>query len=118
MLCDEHVGKAEFYPRLEAEFTVRHVIDVATLGPGTADEQIWEYADDIDYNVFTNDDDFIDGSADPENGSHPGIIFYDDFASLDDIITALQVIDRVMSTSKMSNREETHFVPGQWLGLA
>lgn len=118
LLCDEHVGKAEFYPRLKSEFTVKHVLDEPDLGAGSDDEEIWSHADDINFNVFTNDTHFLDGTADPGDGSHPGVIIYDDFASYDDIIAALEVIDGVMSTSKIADRGDLHFVPGQWLGLA
>lgn len=72
LLCDEHVGKVELYPRLSAVFTTNHVLDEPTLGSDADDTDIWSHASVIDFYVFTNDTHFVDGTAVPGDGTHPG----------------------------------------------
>lgn len=111
LLCDEHVGKKSFYPQLRRHFTAEHVIDIPQLGRGTKDTKIWEYAVQNDYLVLTADDHFVDGSADPGQGLIPGVIYYDDSASINTLVAALRGINNHLSFNAISSNDTILYIP-------
>ena len=110
LLCDEHVGDP-VYPMLADRFDVEHVLEV--LGPGTPDKDIWRHAVEGDRIVFTNDRDCVDGTADPDDGTHPGVILYSGEA-WNEVIDAMRSIDRSIATSEIIAGDLELFVPGGW----
>jgi len=119
LLCDEHVGKAQFYPKISNHVTSRHVLDEPALGQGADDSDIWKYAVSTNFNVFTADTHFKPNeSADPGDGTHPGVIFYDDDARTDRILEGLQAIDNATTSSKIAEYGRKHnqifYLPSQW----
>lgn len=119
LLCDEHVGKAQFYPKISNHATTRHVLDEPALGQGANDSDIWKYAVTINFNVFTADTHFRpNGKADPRDGTHPGVIFYDDDANTDRIIKGLQAIESATTSSKIAEvgkkTGQIFYLPGSW----
>ncbi|PSP42845.1 hypothetical protein BRC68_09975 [Halobacteriales archaeon QH_6_64_20] len=80
-------------------------------GPGTPDKDIWRHAVEGDRIVFTNDRDYVDGTADPDDGTHPGVILYSGEA-WNEVIDAMRSIDRSMATSEIIAGDLELFVPG------
>ena len=89
-----------------------HVLEA--LGAGAADEEIWRYAVDHDRIVFTNDRDYVDGTADPGDGTHPGVILYSGDA-WNHIADAVVSIDRSMPAEGIIAGDLELFVPGGWV---
>lgn len=118
LLCDEHVGKAAFYPQLQQHFTVKHVLDEAPLGAGADDDEVWNHAVNVNFNVLTADDHFPQSKADPQNGTHPGVIYYDDAAAKSDLIRALRGISTAMTSSRIASNNLTLYIPGRWPSAA
>lgn len=114
ILCDEHVEKHEMYPALSRRFRVAHVVDHVELGQGVPDEQIWRQADRMTYTLLTSDQDFLTGAANPEDGSHPGIIYYDETATVDACIKALNIIDSTTSSLHLGEHGIILHIPGAW----
>lgn len=89
------------------------------LGPGTADTEIWKYGASKRLTVLTNDTDFKPGgSANPRNGTFPGVIYYDDDVAISDHIDAITAISQHMSTSQIADYHEQKgqilYSPGTW----
>jgi len=118
VLCDEHVGKKSFYRQLRRKFTARHVLDVPALGRGSSDTDIWNHAININFNVLTADSHFVDGTANPGNGTHPGILFYDDDAKISECVTALEAIETHLSSSQIASNDDEIYIPDGWLQYA
>lgn len=111
LLCDEHVNP-ELRKALEPEHDTAHVLTTGVLGAETADADIWAYAVENDYNVLTNDRDFVDGTAAQASG-HPGVIRYTEPASIGDLVRALREIDVYMSSEQIAGH--AFRIPGRWL---
>lgn len=111
LLCDEHVAES-LVGKLETSFHVERAIEVDSLGPSSPDTEIWTYAVEAGLAMFTNDIDFVDGSAAPADGSHPGVIRYTgtDWSA---IYRATAAIDRHLSMDQL--RGTTLYVPGTWV---
>jgi predicted nuclease of predicted toxin-antitoxin system len=75
LLFDEQTSK-EAASRLSEHFDVERVVTVSELGPGADDDEIWPYAVEHDRTVVTEDPHFLDGEADPGDGTYPGVIFW------------------------------------------
>jgi predicted nuclease of predicted toxin-antitoxin system len=113
LLCDECVGDPLFNS-LKKRFDVVHVRQVNNLGSGTSDQKVWMYAVKHDYNIFTSDKDFINGSANPNNGTNPGVIRYDDTEPSYKIRGAMKNIEGSVSSQGIANQSLKLFVPGSW----
>jgi predicted nuclease of predicted toxin-antitoxin system len=102
LLFDQHAGE-EVYDRLAASnrFDVVLVRDVQSLGPEADDTEIWRYAVENDQVVFTNDEDFVDGKADPGDGTHPGAIRFTG-KQWGRIAEAVEAIEGVTNTEGMA----------------
>ena len=114
LLCDEHVGLQWYDSRLTKRFDAAHVLRIGQLGAGATDSEIWRYAVRNDYNVFTADKHFVDGTADPNDGTHPGVIRYNDNQSEDEIMDALKNIQRATSSQTIATNNSEFYVPGGW----
>jgi predicted nuclease of predicted toxin-antitoxin system len=115
LLFDQHAG-GEIYERLSSSdaFDIELIRNIDSLGPRAGDTEIWRYAVENNRVVLTNDQHFIDGTADPGDGTHPGVILYEnyDWAAIDE---AIERIEAVMNTEQMAeNRVEFH-VPTGWI---
>lgn len=110
LLVDAHVG-GTLYSRLDSDFRIVRVVDV--LHPDAPDIDIWRYAVDNDLIVFTNDPDFVNGSANPNNGTHPGIIRYKG-RNWKKIHQAVLVIDSHYTQAQIADNSLELFVPGHW----
>lgn len=77
LLFDQHAG-GELYDRLSAieAFDTEQVRDIDSLGPRADDSDIWRYAVQNSRVVLTNDQHFVNGTADPGDGTHPSVIQY------------------------------------------
>ena len=120
LLCDEHVDKKRFYPKLNNRYTTKHVVDVPQLGSGTDDPDIWRYAVANDYNVLTNDTHFKpNGSANPNNGTHPGVIYYDDSLNVDKRVNGIEKIANAMTSQQIANiglnQNQIIYLPDGWI---
>lgn len=120
LICDEHVGKTKFYPQISNIATTNHVLEIPSLGTGAPDGDIWKHAVSINYNIFANDEDFKPGgSANPKNGTHPGVIYYDDDANNNDILNGLEKIRDTTTSSNISQLGEDQgrifYLPGGWV---
>jgi len=115
LLFDRHAG-GELYDRLLASdaFDVERVRDVDSLEPNASDPDIWRYAVETERVVLTNDGDFTDGTADPGDGTHPGVIQYVeyDWAA---IAGAIENIEAVMDTEGIAGYGTELFVPTGWI---
>lgn len=111
LLCDETVGRKQFFPRLQSSVEAYHVLDQSELGTGVSDRRIRRFALERRLNVFTNDVDFLDPEAD---GDHPGVVFYDETASLDEVLQAVRVVDQLLETDVLQENELVVEVPGSW----
>lgn len=110
LLVDEHVG-GNLYSRLDGDFQLTRVVDA--LGPQTRDTDIWRYAVEHELLVFTNDRDFVTGDADPDTGTHPGVIKYtgSDWKRLHQ---AMLAVDATYTHRQIrTNGYEVH-IPGSW----
>jgi len=78
LLFDQHAG-SETYERPSSSdgFDIELLRNVGSLGPRADDTEVWHYAVENDRVVLTNDQHFIDGTADPSDRTHPGVIPYD-----------------------------------------
>lgn len=120
LLCDEHVDKKRFYPKLSKRYATEHIVDIPQLGAGADDPDIWQYAVANDYNVLTNDPDFKpNGSADPNNGTHPGVIYYDDSLAIDKRVKGIEKIADVMTSQQIANigldQNRPIYLPDGWV---
>lgn len=113
LLFDEQMSR-DTATRLAEHFDVERVVTLSELGPGTADEMIWRYAVDHDRNIVTEDPDFLDGSADPGDGTYPGILFCTNRDS-QVIHDAIRRLSEYHSTAELVDRREPVYVPGRWL---
>lgn len=106
ILCDHHVP-AKYISAFEdaAGITVRPVSDV--LSPTATDHEIARYAEQNDWVVFTNDDDFL-----LTDGDH-GLLIYDQIADPPpgNIVDAVNRIDDAYE----SNEGILEAVPGEWI---
>lgn len=118
LLCDEHVGKSSFYPQLRNRFTTKHVLDESQLGAGTADDVIWDYGVNVNFNVLTADEDFVTTDANPGNGTHPGVIYYDDDKPFQNLIRALEGLKSTVSSSAISSNDLVLYIPSHWTNAA
>ena len=113
LLFDQHAG-GELYERLAASdgFDIERVRAVDSLGPEADDADIWRYAVQHDRIVLTNHQHFIDGTADPGEDTHPGVIQYVayDWAAIAD---AIETIAALMDTEAIAGGTEL-FVPTEW----
>ncbi|MFB6183933.1 MAG: DUF5615 family PIN-like protein [Haloarculaceae archaeon] len=111
LLCDEAVGRDVFFPRLQRRFDAYHVCDQSGLGPGASDRAIRRFATEHELVVFTNDLDFlvVDGRHD-----HPGVVFYEETATTDEILRALRIVDRLLTSSAIREERLVVRVPGEW----
>lgn len=116
LLFDQHAG-GELYDRLAANdaFDIERVRDIDSLGPSADDEDIWRYAVASERVVLTNGKHFVDGTADPDNGTHPGVIRFlgHDWAT---IAQAIETIERSLSTEDIAQHGLELYVPGEWIG--
>jgi len=111
LLCDEMVDRANFY--------CQHVLDQPTLGAGTSDSDIRKYAVSNSLTILTNDGDFRPkGGANPNNGTWPGVIYYDDDASVGKRVDAIRNIEGHLSTASIANYHEQQqqilYIPSNW----
>lgn len=108
LLFDHHAG-GELYDRLSANraFDIERVRIVESLGPRATDPDIWRYAVRTSRVVLTNDQHFIDGTADPGEETHPGVIQYVQY----DWAAIAEAIKTVMDTEDITDGTEL-FVPG------
>lgn len=113
LLFDEQPSR-DTATRLSEHFDVERVVTVSELGPGTDDKVIWRYAVEHDRAVVTEDPDFIDGSADPEEDTYPGVIFCTN-RSPQVVHDAVRRISEYHSTAELAARREPVYVPGRWL---
>lgn len=111
LLCDEAVGRKAFFPRLERNFSAYHVCDQSGLGPGASDRSVRRFALEHDLNVFTNDLDFLEAD---DRHDHPGVLFYEETASIDEILQALRVIEQLLASSVIQEERLVVRVPGEW----
>lgn len=111
LLFDQHAG-GEIYDRLSSNdaLGVEFVRDVESLGPRADDTEIWCYAVENNRAVFTNDQHFIDGTADPGDGTHPDVILYDSYEWAA-IAEAVGRIEQVMTTEQMAENSVEFHVP-------
>lgn len=114
-LFDQHAG-GELYDRLSASdgFDIELVRDVESLGPRADDTEIWRYAVESGRVVLTNDRHFVDGTADPGDGTHPGVIRYTnyDWAA---IAEAVEAIEQVTTNEEMAENRVEFRVPIGWV---
>ena len=108
LLCNEHVG-SPLLNMLETSYHVERVVTVEELGSGADNVDVWQYATQNRLLVFSNDTDFVDGTAKPDNSSHPGVIRY---IGIDwpAIYRATQVIEQHLSMDELAGN--TFRVPG------
>lgn len=115
LLFDQHAG-GELYDRLVSSgaFDIELVRDVESLGPRANDDEIWRYAVESGRVVFTNDKHFVNGTADPGDGTHPGVIRYigHDWAA---ITEAAENIGRATTTERMAENGVEFRVPTGWV---
>jgi predicted nuclease of predicted toxin-antitoxin system len=115
LLFDQHAG-GEIYDRLSASevFDVELVRDVESLGPRADDDEIWRYGVENDRVILTNDGDFTDGTADPGDGTHPGVIRYvgSDWGR---IAEALNRIEEQTTAEQMAEYGIVFRVPTRWV---
>lgn len=115
LLFDQHAG-GELYDRLSASdaFDIELVRDVESLGPRVDDTAIWRYAVENRRVVLTNDEHFVDGDANPGDGTHPGVIRYrgHDWAA---ITEAIENIEQQTTTDEMAEYGTVYRVPGRWV---
>lgn len=114
LLCDEHVGKKSFFPQLKRNFSATHSTNISKLGKGASDTEIWKHAVDLNFNVLTADDHFINGNADPGDGTHPGVILYEDDAQINSLVSALLGVDNLLSSSMIASNDMTVHIPDGW----
>jgi predicted nuclease of predicted toxin-antitoxin system len=116
LLCDENSGDLGLYERLsnDSRFSVERVVDIAPLGPRARDTEIWRYAVSNDYLVLTNGRDFVDGNADPGEGTYPGVIMRSG-TNWDRIFEALREIESHYSQSQVVAMGAELWVPGEWV---
>jgi predicted nuclease of predicted toxin-antitoxin system len=113
------VPKGSFYSSINGICYTQHVEDQRQLGQGTADSVVWKYAVRKNLNVLTADTDFKpSGSANPNNGSWPGVIFYDDSASQSRVLDALRTVGQTLNSNQIStlheNQQRPIYIPGKW----
>lgn len=113
------VPKGSFYSSIGGICYTQHVEDQRTLGQGTRDTQVWKYAAANKLTVFTADTDFKPGgSANPNNGTWPGVIFYDDSAADSRILDALRTIAKTLTSGQIASlhtqQRRPVYVPGKW----
>ena len=113
LLFDEQMPK-EAVDRLEGRFEVFRVVMLPVLGIGTDDSDIWRFAVQENRVVVTMDTDFLDGEADPGEGTYPGVIFCTD-RSPQVINDAIRELGRYYSSADLADRQEPVYVPGRWL---
>jgi predicted nuclease of predicted toxin-antitoxin system len=115
LLLDQHAG-GELYDRLVSieAFDIERVRDVEGLGPRADDPDIWRYAVENSRVVLTNDGDFTDGTADPNDGTHPGVIRYIG-SEWGRIVEALTRIEQQTTTEQMAEYGIVFRVPSGWL---
>lgn len=112
LLFDEQTPR-ETANRLSEHFDVERVVTVSELGSGTNDDVIWRYAVEHDRNVVSEDPHFIDGEADPGEGTYPGVIFCTN-RSPEVIHDAVRELGRYYSTVDLADRQGPVYVPGRW----
>jgi hypothetical protein len=120
LLCDELVDRKRIYPKLSARFITEHVQDVPQLGSGADDSELWRYAVASNCNVFTGDTHFKpNGNADPNNGTHPGVIYYDDSLAVDKLIKGVEKINNAMTSQQIAdiglNQNQLVYLPDGWI---
>lgn len=115
LLLDQHAG-GELYERLTANerVDVELVRDTEGLGPEADDDEIWRYAVENNRVVLTNDRHFVNGTADPGDGTHPGVIRYTvyDWSA---ITEAIEAIEQQTTTEQMAEYGAVYRVPGEWV---
>lgn len=112
LLCDEHVGGA-IHAMLDSRFDTERVVDSPVLGPSADDTAIWRYADENGYVVFTNDRHFVDGTANPEDGTYPGVILYT-VTNWKEVFRAVCAVATQMSQREIEDLGRAVYVPGSW----
>lgn len=115
LLFDQHAD-GEIYDRLSASdaFDIERVRDIDSLGPRADDVEIWRYAVENNRVVFTNDEHFIDGTADPDNGTRTGVILYENY-DWAVIAAAVERIEGVVTTERMAEDGIEFHVPTGWI---
>lgn len=115
LLLDQHAG-GELYDRLSASdaFDMELVRDVESLGSKADDDEIWRYAVENDRVVLTNDRHFVDGTADPGDGTHPGVIRYTNY-DWPAVTEAVERIEAMMDTDEMAENRAELRVPTGWV---
>jgi hypothetical protein len=114
LLCDETVGREQFFPRLEEDVTAYHVLDQSDLGSGVAaDDAIRSFAVEHGLNVFTNDLHFLEPTF-ATGDAHPGVVFYDETATVEEVIRALRVVQHVLDSDTIQDNGLVLRVPGTW----
>jgi predicted nuclease of predicted toxin-antitoxin system len=113
------VPKGSFCTAVDNLCYTQHVEDQRQLGHGTADTTVWKYAASQSLNILTGDTDFKSGgSANPNNGTWPGVIFYDDSASESRVLDALEAVNQRLDTNQIATLHETKqrpiYIPGHW----
>lgn len=110
LLVDVHVG-GPLYSRLQSHFITVRSVDV--LDSDADDDELWRYAVDNRLIIFTNDVHFVNGTADPGDGTHPGVIRYTG-RDWKRIHQALLQIDGIYSHENIVNNNLEIHVPGNW----
>jgi predicted nuclease of predicted toxin-antitoxin system len=114
LLFDHHAGD-ELYDRLSASeaFDIERVRDIDSLGPRADDPDIWRYAVENNRVVLTNDKHFTDGTADPNDGTHPGVIRYVEY-DWSAVTEAIENIEAVIDTDDIAGYGTELYVPTEW----
>lgn len=112
LLLDEQIGR-HIQKELNRRVYTKHVVDVSALGSGASDKNIWQYAVQNDYIVFSMDSHFVDGTADPNNGTHPGIIKCNT-RNVQTIGDKIRKINSHLTHRTIVDNDLELYVPGSW----
>lgn len=108
LIADEHIPPA-FVKALRGEGY--DVVDIdETVGLGTEDEEVLDYATEQDRVILSEDTDFRGADRTLDLDVHPGILACDTAAKPGSIITAIRRID----ASSDDLTDTVLFVPGGW----
>jgi predicted nuclease of predicted toxin-antitoxin system len=115
LVLDQHAG-GELYERLSASdrLDVESVRDVEGVGSRADDTDVWRHAVENSRVVLTNDRHFVDGSADPSDETHPGVIRYTEY-DWPAVTKAIESIERATTTEEMAENRVEFRVPTGWI---
>ncbi|PSP43661.1 hypothetical protein BRC68_06115 [Halobacteriales archaeon QH_6_64_20] len=114
LVLDQHAG-GELYERLSASdrLDVESVRDVEGGGSRADDTDVWRHAVENSRVVLTNDRHFVDGSANPSDETHPGVIRYTEY-DWTAVTKAIESIERATTTEEMAENRVEFRVPTGW----